>query len=128
MRNIKQILNGVVFTAILLFSFTAHALYLSGNDVYTLNGYDSFINTYDTSMLTMEDYSGSAHVNAYNQSTINVLTSGSISHFSTFNESTANIFDGNFSFINVLDNSQVNLYGLGSTSWFMLGLDAHLTV
>ena len=128
MVNIKTIFNkGVLFSG-LLFSTMTHALYLTGNEVYTLEGNDDNIETYDTSALTMDSFSGSASVNAYNHSTINVSTIGSISHFTTHNNSTANIFDGNFSFINVLDNSQANVYGIGVTSWFVISSDAHLTV
>jgi len=128
MIDIKSMFSRGVFFAGLLYSSITHALYLSGNEVYTLQLNDSFIDTYDTSVLTMDSFSGSAHVNAYDQSTINVLTSGNISHFTTHNNSTANIFDGYFSFINVLDTSQANVYGLTNTSWLSLGIDAHLTV
>jgi hypothetical protein len=118
---------GIILTG-LLFSSASQALYLYGDDDYTLNGSDAFVFTYDSSTLTITEFAGASHVNAYDQSTINVQSSGSFSHFSTYDQTTANIYGGNYSFLNVLGESEANVYDFGTTSWFLLGLDAQLNI
>lgn len=111
----------------LTLSATVQSAYISGNQEYTLTGYDAFVDVYDTSILNMTNYSRAAHINAYDQSTVNVYDAGDISFLNMHNASTANIYSGNFSWVFLYDDSQANIYGL-NTSWFLLGLNSHATI
>lgn len=117
-----------VYITTALSCFAIQAVTISSNQEYTLDAYDAFVDVYDASILNMINYSGAAHVIAYDQSVVNIFTSGNISHLTMYNSATANIYNGNFSSINVYENSQINVYGLIDTSHFILDLNSHLTV
>jgi len=126
--SIKKLIMAFIYIATALSCFAIQAATISGNQEYTLDAYDAFVDVYDTSILNMINYSGAAHVSAYDQSIVNIFTSGNISHLTMYGSTTANIYDGNFSSINVYENSQINVYGLIDTSHFILDLNSQLTV
>lgn len=127
MNCIRTILNLVLCSFSLTFNLSLNAASISGNQTYTLTGYDPFIYVYDTSTLNMINSAGAAHVYANNQSTVNVDIASDVGFLNMRNDSTAHIYNGTVSWLNLYDNSQADIHK-GTFSWLNLYGDSQANI
>ncbi|MEW8688414.1 MAG: hypothetical protein AB2556_21590 [Candidatus Thiodiazotropha sp.] len=128
MWNSKHLLSGLFSVTLSLFSLTANALTVSGNQEVELPWGEVFVDVYDTSTLNINNFHGASFIDAYQQSTVNAYDAGMISWLNMRDNSIANIHSGIYSTVHLFDNSIANLYGGFDTDWFLVAPDAQVNV
>lgn len=135
----------LVFLTFISFNQAAHATWIGGDTVYTLDRNEPFITVTDNATLNMIWPAGSSFVDAYDNAIINInniahisflngygnssinINGADISWLNLYGNATASIFNGSFSWVHVFDNAEAHVYNI-YTSWFLLGLDAMLNI
>jgi hypothetical protein len=129
MWNSKLVFTVTFSIAILIFSLTANALTLSGNQVSDLQWGEEFVDLYDSSTLDIIHGNGVPFIDAYQQSTVNVYKGAGVIDWLTMHDnSTANIYSGYYRSIQLLNNSTANIYSSFETYGFIMEPDTQLNI
>ncbi|MET0070182.1 MAG: hypothetical protein ABW096_09070 [Candidatus Thiodiazotropha sp.] len=128
MWNSKLLFSSVFGITLVVFSLTANALTVSGNQEVELPWGETYVDVYDTSTLNINNFHGASFIDAYQQSTVNAYDAGMISWLNMRDNSTANIHSGIYSTVHLFDSSTANLYGGFDTDWFLVAPNAQVNV